>query len=195
MTEEAKIRAKERGKERAEAAQTSSQGLASSARARLCDGCDGCDARSCEGHDGGCDGCDGRDGDSDPSPQEGRRGGIIARPRAATGGHSAPSRPSQPSRGRPVMRRTKPTSGSIGFAFACHASSTGCGLAAPKIRPVVCRGLRRGNRRPVVTIVVTRARPEPPFGAAPRLVRNARRRARKRRIIVRCIVACFRIHF
>ena len=64
--------------------------------------------------------------------------------------------------------------------FACPASSTGCGLVAPTFRPVVCPALRRGGRRAVVAVVVTRARPEPRFGADPRPARNARRHARKR---------------
>jgi hypothetical protein len=64
--------------------------------------------------------------------------------------------------------------------FARPFDSTGCRVAASTFRPVVCRARRPGGRRLLVTVVATRARPEPPFGAAPRPARNARRRARKR---------------
>jgi hypothetical protein len=64
--------------------------------------------------------------------------------------------------------------------FARASDSTGCGLAAPTFRPVVCPARRRGGRRASATAAVPRARPEPRFGADPRPARNARRRARKR---------------
>lgn len=64
--------------------------------------------------------------------------------------------------------------------FAPAFDSTGCGLAAPKLRPVVCRARRRDGRRPLVTAVVPGRPSQALFRAAPRPARNPLRRGGKR---------------